>query len=243
LQNRFEERFWCEDIGFYAFALDPDKQPVRTIASNAGHCLWSGLIRSDRARRVVERLMQPDMWSGWGIRTLSEGVPAYNPISYQRGSVWPHDNGIIALGFKRYGFANEAARIARDVSEAASYFVSYRLPELYAGLQRRPGTFPVLYPGANVPQAWAAGSVFHLIQAILGLQADAPHGRLYVDPMLPSWLPNVTLSGLRIGAATVTLRFWREAEETRWEPTDIQGQLEIEQRPCQPWHTAENIHS
>jgi len=243
LQNRFEERFWCEDIGFYAFALDPDKQPVRTIASNAGHCLWSGLIRSDRARRVVERLMQPDMWSGWGIRTLSEGVPAYNPISYQRGSVWPHDNGIIALGFKRYGFANEAARIARDISEAASYFVSYRLPELYAGLQRRPGTFPVLYPGANVPQAWAAGSVFHLIQAILGLQADAPHGRLYVAPMLPSWLPNVTLSGLRIGATTVTLRFWREAEETRWEPTDIQGQLEIEQRPCQPWNTAENIQS
>jgi hypothetical protein len=101
----------------------------------------------------------------------------------------------------------------------------------------------VLYPGANVPQAWAAGSVFHLIQAILGLQADAPHGRLYVDPMLPSWLPNVTLSGLRIGATTVTLRFWREAEETRWEPTDIQGQLEIEQRPCQPWNTAENIQS
>ena len=241
LQNRFEERFWCDDIGFYAFALDSDKQPVRTIASNPGHCLWSGLIRSDRARRVVERLMQPDMWSGWGIRTLSEGVPAYNPISYQRGSVWPHDNGIIALGFKRYGFANEAARIARDISEAASYFVSNRLPELYAGFQRRPGTFPVLYPGANVPQAWAAGSVFHLIQAILGLRADAPHGRLYVDPMLPSWLPNVTLSGLRIGAATVTLRVWREGEETRWEPTSIRGQIQIEQRRCQPWATAEQV--
>jgi glycogen debranching enzyme len=241
LQERFEARFWCEDIGFYAYALDPDKQPVRTIASNVGHCLWSGLIRSDRAARVVERLMQPDMWSGWGIRTLSQTNPAYNPISYQRGSVWPHDNGIIAVGFKRYGFAKEAARIARDISEAASYFVSYRLPELYAGLERRPGTFPVLYPGANVPQAWAAGSVFHLMQAILGLQADAPNGRLYVDPVLPPWLPDVTLSGLRIGAATVTLRFWREGEETRWEPTNIEGQIEIAQRPCHPWSTAERV--
>jgi glycogen debranching enzyme len=241
LQERFEERFWCEDIGFYAYALDPDKQPVRTITSNAGHCLWSGLIRPDRAARVVERMLQPDMWSGWGVRTLSERNPAHNPISYQRGSVWPHDNGIIALGFKRYGFAKEAARIARDISEAASYFVSYRLPELYAGFERRPGTFPVLYPGANVPQAWAAGSVFHLLQAILGLQADAPNGRLYVDPVLPPWLPNVTLSGLRIGAAAVTLRFWREGEDTRWEPTDVQGQIEIELRPCRPWSIGERV--
>src|SRR6516225_4826355 len=229
LQARFEERFWCQDIGFYAYALDPDKQPVRTISSNVGHCLWSGLIRPDHAGRVVERLMQPDMWSGWGIRTLSQQNPAYNPTSYQCGSVWPHDNGIIALGFKRYGFAREAARVARDISEAASYFVSYRLPELYSGFERRPGTFPVLYPGANVPQAWAAGSVFHLIQAMLGLQADAPRGRLYVDPMLPPWLPSVTLSGLRVGASTIRLRFWREADETRWEPTSIEGQIEIEQ--------------
>jgi glycogen debranching enzyme len=239
LQDRFEDRFWCEDIGCYAFALDNSKQPVRTIASNAGHCLWSGLVRPDRAARVVERLMQPDMWSGWGIRTLSRQNPAYNPISYQRGSVWPHDNGIIALGFKRYGFAHEAARVARDISEAASYFVSYRLPELYAGLERQPGTFPVLYPGANVPQAWAAGSVFHLLQAILGLQADAPNGKLYVDPMLPPWLPNVTLSGLRIGPSTVRLRFWRDGEETRWEPTSTDGRIDIEQRRCQPWTTDE----
>jgi len=243
LQERFEKRFWCEDIGFYAFALDPDKQPVRTIASNVGHCLWSGLIKPDRAARVVERLMQPDMWSGWGVRTLSDRNPAYNPLSYQCGSVWPHDNGIIALGFKRYGFAKEAARIARDISEAASYFVSYRLPELYAGLEHRPGMFPVLYPGANVPQAWAAGSVFHLVQAILGLQADAPNGRLYVDPLLPPWLPNLTLSGLRVGAATVTLRFWREGERTRWEPSNIEGQLEIAERSCRPWNTAQHVRS
>src|SRR6185295_12297796 len=203
LRTAFETSFWCEDLGFYAFGLDPDKQPIRTIASNAGHCLWSGIASPDRAARGVRRFFEPDLWSGWGIRTLSATNPAYNPFSYQRGSVWPHDNGIIALGFRRYGFAAEAARVARDISEAASYFVSYRLPELYAGIERRPGTFPVLYPQANVPQAWAAGSVFHLLQAILGIRADAPAGRLYVAPELPRWLPDISLHGLRVGRARV----------------------------------------
>ena len=133
LKARFDDRFWCEEIGSYCFGLDPKKMPIKTIASNAGHCLWSGIASPDHAARVVDRLMQPDMWSGWGIRTLSSTNPAYNPLSYQLGSVWPHDNGIIALGFRRYGFANEAARVFRDISEAASNFVSHRLPELYAG--------------------------------------------------------------------------------------------------------------
>src|SRR5262249_58426181 len=124
----------------------------------------------------------------WATKT-----PAYSPLSYQLGSVWPHDNGIAALGFKRYGFAAHAARIARDISEAASYFVSYRLPELYAGIERRPGTFPVQYLAANVPQAWAAGSVFDLLRAILGLRADAPNPLLTVDPDLPPSLPHLTL--------------------------------------------------
>src|SRR5262249_2249568 len=135
LKRRFEEGFWCEDIGFYAYCLDAEKEPVRTIASNAGHLLWSGIASPERAKRVVQRFFEPDLWSGWGIRTLSSRNPAYNPFSYQRGAVWPHDNGIIALGFKRYGFSAEAGRIARDISEAASHFVSYRLPELYAGIE------------------------------------------------------------------------------------------------------------
>jgi glycogen debranching enzyme len=245
LQTRFEEQFWCEDIGFYAYALDPDKRPVRTITSNAGHCLWSGIASPEHAARVVKRLFEPDMWSGWGIRTLSACNPAYNPISYHRGSVWPHDNGIIALGFRRYGFAAEAARVARDISEAASYFVSYRLPELYAGIERRPGTFPVQYLTANVPQAWAAGTIFHLLQALLGLQADAPNGRLYVDPELPAWLPDVTLRGLTVGKAmlgdltvgkaTVDLRFWREDERTRWEVLAQEGELTVQQKSWLPW--------
>jgi glycogen debranching enzyme len=237
LQQRFEDAFWCEDLGFYAFGLDPEKQPIKTLASNVGHCLWSGLPRADRAKRVVERFLQPDFWSGWGIRTLAASERAYNPYSYHRGSVWPHDNALIALGFKRYGFAAEAARLARDLFEAASCFAGYRLPELYAGLRRRPGAFPVQYLGANIPQAWAAGSIFQLVQALLGLRADAPHGRLYVDPTLPSWLPDVQLAGLAVGSTRLTLRFWRDGEASRWEVLSQQDgpDVEVVHQPWQPW--------
>jgi glycogen debranching enzyme len=145
LRERFEQAFWCEDIGFYAFGLDP----IKSLASNVGHCLWTGLLRPDRAERVVRRFLEPDFSSGWGIRTLSALHPSYNPYSYHRGSVWPHDNALIAHGFKRYGYADECARVARDILEAASCFAGYRLPELYAGLTRQPGTFPVQYLGAN----------------------------------------------------------------------------------------------
>ncbi len=238
LQARFEEQFWCEDLGSYAFGLDPDKKPIRTIASNPGHCLWSGIAHPEHAARVVRRFFEPDMWSGWGIRTLSSQNPAFNPASYQNGSVWPHDNGIIALGFRRYGFTDEAARVTRDVLDAASHFVSYRLPELYAGIQRAPGTFPVQYLQANVPQAWAAGSIFHFIQAMLGLQADAPGNRLFVDPQLPDWLPNVTLQGLKVGGSKLDLHFWREGTQTRWDVLSEVGPVQVEQQAWHPWHVA-----
>src|SRR6266542_2736310 len=229
LKQKFEQLFWCEGTGFYAYALDGDKKQVQTIASNPGHLLWSGIVSRERAARVVARLMESDMWSGWGIRTLSSDNPAYNPFSYQNGSVWPHDNGIIAMGFKNYGFAEEAAKVARDISEAASYFVFYRLPELYAGTKREPGAFPVQYLGANVPQAWAAGSVFHLLQAILGLEADAHKKTLYVDPVLPHWLSDITLHNVRVGTSTATLRFWTENSNTRYEVLSAEGELHVEQ--------------
>ena len=219
LFDRFNEAFWDEASGFYAFALDGDKRQVLSVASNPGHCLWSGIVPPDRAERVVKRLMASDMWSGWGVRTLSSENPAYDPHSYQNGSVWPHDNGLIALGFRRYGFAAEAALIARDVSGAASYFTQHRMPELYAGLERTPTTFPVQYLGANVPQAWAAGSCFWLLQALLGLEPDAPNGRLYIDPALPDWMPEITLEGLALGPHRLTIRFWRAGGETLWETT------------------------
>jgi glycogen debranching enzyme len=217
LFNSFNETFWDEDSGFYAYALDGDKKKVLTIASNPGHCLWSGIVPADRAGRVVRRLMAPDMWSGWGIRTLSADHPAYNPYSYQNGSVWPHDNGFIALGFRRYGFAAEAARVARDVSGAGGYFMQHQMPELYAGLQRSPTNFPVQYLGANVPQAWAAGSAFCFLQALLGFQPDAPNERLYIDPVLPEWLPDITVMDLRVGQRSFDVHFWRDGDKTQWE--------------------------
>jgi glycogen debranching enzyme len=217
LFKQFNEAFWDEGLGSYAFALDGDKKKVLTIASNVGHCLWSGIVPPERAARVVKRLMAPDMWSGWGIRTLSSENPAFNPYNYQTGSVWPHDNAIIALGFKRYGFGVEAARIARDISEAASHFLSNQLPELYTTIERDEKSFPVQYLGANVPQAWAAGSVFALLQAILGFVPDAPRGKLYVDPSLPAWLPDLTVLDLRVGGHRFDIRFWRDGPKTQFE--------------------------
>jgi glycogen debranching enzyme len=224
LFKRFNEAFWDEDLGFYALALDGEKKKVLTVASNAGHCLWSGIVPPERAAKVVQRLMAPDMWSGWGIRTLSSKHPSFNPYNYQTGSVWPHDNALIALGFKRYGFGAEAARIARDISEAGGHFLLNQLPELYTAIERDETSFPVQYLGANIPQAWAAGSVFTLMQAMLGFMPDAPRGKLYIDPLLPHWLPDLTVMDLRIGQRKFDIRFWRENDETRFEV--LQGDRE-----------------
>ena len=220
LFDRFNRSFWDEDLGFYVLGLDADKKPIRTIASNAGHCLWSGIVPPERAARVVERLMRKDMWSGWGVRTLSADHPAYNPLSYHNGSVWPHDNGILAMGFKRYGHDKEAAQVVRALSEAASYFALQRLPELFAGIQRNSMNFPVQYLGANVPQAWSAGSIFFLVSALLGLEADAPARKLYVDPVLPHWLPDLVLRDLFVGNDKLSLRFRRDGDDTVVEVLD-----------------------
>jgi glycogen debranching enzyme len=214
LFKRFNEVFWDDETGFYAFALDGEKQKVLSVASNVGQCLWSGIVAPERAAAVVKRLLRADMWSGWGIRTLSAKHCAFNPYNYQTGAVWPHDNSLIALGMRRYGFAAEAAAVARAISGAASHFLLNQLPELYAGLQRDPTNFPVQYLGANVPQAWAAGSSFMLLQAMLGIQHDAPRGKLFVDPALPDWLPDVELTDLRLGRHRFNIRFWRDGKDT-----------------------------
>ncbi len=224
LKRNFNQVFWMEDQGCYAYGLDPQKKQITSIASNAGHCLWSGIADQDKAERIAKRLVQPDMWSGWGIRTLSQTNPAYNPFSYQNGSVWPHDNGIIAAGFKRYGLVNEANMVIRGIFDAASRFEAYRLPEVFAGLPRvgKHTDFPAIYPGgANIPQAWASGSIFQMLQTILGLRADAPHKRLYVKPTLPTWLPAIELHHLQVGSCSVDVRFWREGDQSRWEVCKI----------------------
>ena len=217
LYARFNAAFWNEEGGFYAYCLDGNKRPIWTVASNPGHLLWCGIVPPDRAARVVRRLMQPDMWSGWGIRTLTTANPSYNPYSYQNGSVWPHDNSLIALGFKRYGFHAEACAVAQDIHRAAGFFAQRQLPELYSGVQRDETNFPVQYLGANVPQAWAAASVFALVQAMLGLQMDGPAGLLQVDPALPEWLPDVTLRGLRVGSQSFDIAFRRTPDGTAYD--------------------------
>jgi glycogen debranching enzyme len=217
LFEAFNDAFWDETSGFYAFCLDGQKNKVLSVASNAGHCLWSGIVPPDRAAKVVKRLMAPDMWSGWGVRTLSSDHPAYNPFSYQNGSVWPHDNALIAAGFRRYGFDDEADRLMRGVCDAASYFTQHQLPELYSGLQRQPTGFPVQYLGANTPQAWAAGSCFAFLQMILGFAPDAPTGKVYLDPRLPDWMPTLTVRDLRAGSRLFDIALWRDGDVTRFE--------------------------
>lgn len=227
LYQRFNERFWMEDEGFYCLGLDNKKQQIQSISSNPGHLLWSGIVPKERADKLVKRLFQSDMWCGWGLRTLSAQNPAYNPISYQLGSVWPHDNSLIAAGLKRYGYHQEANTVAEGIFAAASYFEAGRMPELFGGIERRTDGFPVPYTDANIPQAWAAGSIFLLIRNILGLSADAPHRRLSVCPTLPEWLHELELTNLSVGSATVALRFWRDGEQTRWETTHIDGELQV----------------
>src|SRR5579871_4811322 len=211
LKQRFNETFWMEDEGCFAYGLDPDKKLITSIASNAGQCLWSGIADTEKAIRTASRLMQEDMWSGWGIRTLSSKNPAYDPLAYQRGSIWPHDNGIIATGFKRYGLIKETNQVIRGMLDAIERFEANRPPEVFAGLKRKDNVdFPVLYPGgANIPQAWATGSIFMMMQTLLGLRADAPNKRLYVNPTLPEWLQEVKVQKLQVGSCSIDLRFWR----------------------------------
>ena len=192
------------------------------MASNAGHCLAAGLVPADRADRVVDRLMAPDMWTGWGIRTLSADHPGYNPYAYHLGSVWPHDNATIAGGFRRYGRIKDAQRVAEGIFAAADLFESHRLPELFAGLDREPGGFPVQYLGANVPQAWAAASVFRFVAILCGIHAQGSRRRVYVNPDLPDWLPSITLRNLRAGKGAMDLRMERDKVDVLANTTGFQ---------------------
>lgn len=186
----------------------------------------------DRARQVVQRLFQPDLWCGWGIRTLSAKHPAYDPIGYHTGSVWAHDNSFIAAGLKRYGYHAEANRIAEGIFAAASLFQANQMPELFGGIERQPENFPVPYVDANIPQAWAAGAMTWLISSLLGLADDAPNRRLQIQPVLPDWLPDVQLTNIRVGDATVDLRVWREDEQTHWKVIHQMGELSVSEIDC-----------
>jgi len=236
LRDRFDRVFWLEDTQFIAFCLDGDKQPVATVSSNPGHCLWSGIVMPSRASAVAARLFKEDMWSGWGVRTLSADHPAYNPIEYQRGSIWPHDNGIIAAGLAAYGFRDLANRISNAIFDAAASFEHFRLPELFAGFSRGKDTYyPVQYLQANIPQAWASGSVFHLVRTMLGIHPDAARSKLYIDPALPEGIDDITLTNLRVGQSRLSLRFFKRAGKSVFEVLSMEpGGLTIETGPP-PW--------
>lgn len=236
LKRRFDAAFWMEDEGFYALALDADKRQVRAISSNPGHCLAAGIVPRERARRVADRLLSPELFSGWGVRTLSRDNPAYNPYSYHRGSVWPVEQASFALAFWRYGLREHLERLCRAQFEAASLFEHFRLPEVFSGHPRdAEHPFPALYPKANSPQAWSASSVVCLVQALLGIYPYAPLGLLLVDPHLPPWLPEITLRGLRVGGAVADLRFRRlSSGVTRHEVLALRGKLRVV-RQASPW--------
>jgi glycogen debranching enzyme len=214
LREAFDHAFWMPDEGTYALALDGSKKQVKSVTSNPGHCLYCDIIEPDKATAVIERLMAPDMFSGWGVRTLSSEHAAYNPLSYHNGSVWPHDNAIIAAGFKRFHAAEATEAIATALFEAAVETDS-RLPELYCGFTRQSDAPLVSYPVACKPQAWAAAAPFMILQSLLGISARAPENLLTVNqPRLPSWLSHVELHGIKIGDSQISLSFGRDQDAT-----------------------------
>jgi glycogen debranching enzyme len=236
LKKRFNEAFWMEDEGFFAMGLDPQKRQIKSIGSNPGHCLATAIVDASLVSRTANRFVADDLYTGWGIRTLSSQHPAYNPYSYHRGSVWPVEHGTFALGFLRYGLHQYVELICRAQFEAAALFDFYRLPELFSGHQRDVDhPFPALYPQANSPQAWSASAVFCFLQALLGLYPYTPLNMLLLDPHLPTWLPEITLRNLRVGDSVVTIRFYRKKNGTSdYKVLDKRGPLHIVRQPS-PW--------
>jgi glycogen debranching enzyme len=227
LRCQFEDAFWCEDLSTYAIALDGEKRPCRVITSNAGHALLTGIAVPDRAARVAETLFRVGSFSGWGIRTVAMSAARYNPISYHNGSVWPHDNAMIALGLSRYNFKQPVLRILTGMFNAASYWEPRRLPELFCGFARR-RTGPTMYPVACSPQAWASAAVLALVQASLGLQFDpVAHEIRFEHPMLPAFLDHLHVRGLRLGDAEADVLLHRSGEEVAATVTRRCGEVRI----------------
>jgi glycogen debranching enzyme len=206
LQDRFDQAFWCDELSSYALALDGEKRPCRVRTSNAGHCLWTGIATPERARRLARTLLSRESFSGWGIRTVATCECRFNPMSYHNGSVWPHDNALVALGLARYGLTGEALQIWNGLFEAGMCFDLHRMPELFCGFSQDSSEDPVLYPVACAPQAWSAASIFLLLQACLGLEINAPEARIcFNQPRLPRSLGELRIHNLMVAGASVDL--------------------------------------
>ncbi|MBI4409818.1 MAG: amylo-alpha-1,6-glucosidase [Gemmatimonadetes bacterium] len=225
LRQRIQDAFWLEDRGYFALALNGEKRAIPTITSNPGHLLWSGVPTPEQARRMAEVLLGPELFSGWGIRTVARHQPIYNPLSYHNGTIWPHDNSIIALGLARYGLRREAATVLGALFDAALHFRYYRLPELFCGIWRQETDTPVGYPVSCSPQAWAAGAFFLMLEGILGIEPDARARMLrLVQPHLPEQLGFLQLEHMRVGNSRVTLQFHRHGERTMANVLAVEGE-------------------
>jgi glycogen debranching enzyme len=228
LAARFEQAFWCEELGTYALALDGAKRPCSVRTSNAGQLLFTGIVREDRARMVAADLMRPHFFTGWGIRTVARGEARYNPMSYHDGSIWPHDNALIALGLARYGLKHSVECVFKGLFDAASYMDLRRLPELFCGFQREKRRGPTLYPVACAPQAWASATPFTLLEAALGLEFDVLRGEIRLrNPRLPAFLNEVILRELQLGASSVDLCVRRHEDDVSLEVLRTRGQIQV----------------
>jgi glycogen debranching enzyme len=228
LQRRFNDDFWLGGDTGYALCLQRDRKPSHAVASNPGQTLFTGVTSPDHAQAVAERLMQDDMFCGWGVRTLSAKERAYNPLDYQTGSIWPHDNALIALGLRRWGFTQPMDRIFTGIFQAATHFEDFRLPEVFDGFSQQQYPRPVHYPVACSPQAWAAGALPLLLQVALGLEPDALEGVLRIHrPHLPDWLRSVTIRGLRVADTSIDLQYRREDSTTLVAVLGRRGDIEV----------------
>ncbi|MDB5653321.1 MAG: Amylo-alpha,6-glucosidase [Tardiphaga sp.] len=228
LAEKFEEAFWCEELGTYAIALDGEKMPCAVRTSNAGQVLFTGIAREDRARLVAADLMRPHFFTGWGIRTVARGEARYNPMSYHDGSIWPHDNALITLGLARYGLKHSVEAVFKGLFDTATYMDLRRLPELFCGFQREKRRGPTLYPVACTPQAWASATPFTLLEAALGIEFDAARGEIrFRDPRLPAFLTEVILRDLRLGESSVDLRLRRHNDDVSLEVLRTRGKIQV----------------
>jgi glycogen debranching enzyme len=222
LKRDFNEQFWIADKGWYAVGLDADKRPIDALASNIGHCLWTGIVDKERAASVARQLMSAEMFSGWGIRTLASSMAAYNPMSYHNGSVWPHDNAICAAGLMRYGFVEQAQRVTLAIVEASRTF-GYRLPELFCGFDRAEFSIPVPYPTSCSPQAWAAAAPLLLLYSLLRFTPEVSGGQVWCAPVIPDQYLPLRVSGLRVGKSRLAVEVGAgEWEITGLEPVSIE---------------------
>ncbi|MCA1692168.1 MAG: hypothetical protein LC733_08220 [Actinobacteria bacterium] len=229
LKRKFNQDFWLDDRGYYAMGLDADKRPIDALGSNMGHCLWTGIVDEEKAPLVAQQLMSSDMFSGWGIRTLAESMVGYNPISYHNGSIWPHDNAIIAAGLMRYGFVDDAHRVILGLLDAAGYQLN-RLPELFGGLSRHDVPFPVSYPSSCSPQAWAAASPLMFLRTILRLDPWVPHQKVWLSPTLPPWLGYLRVDRIPLAGSRVTV----EVEGETFKIEGLAPDIEVISEPRKP---------